>query len=306
MIAVGVSSLAKQKIQGFDFDIAWAGFDEQPLDLIRENDNDFALVDLNEVDADSLALRTDLRAVMRYWPDEQSTAGTNAGYLLVVKPSVEAKFVRELVSAIDADSIILKASSIDTTKLDPSMTMVDLPLELHQGLQSYVKTAASSVAAKAAPSETRSSDANRAASASAEVQEATPSVIPIAVKPDQTPIPKAAAGSRSYTVYFGSNEAELDGGDMRSVAKACQYASRLPRVKFIISGHTDTVGSPSANKKLAALRAAEVADAIRNDPRYRDALSVVEFGESVPAIETGDEVGESLNRRVLITIVPEE
>ena len=314
LIAVGISALARQKIQGFDFDIAWVGFGENSLDLIRQDDNEFALIDLNQVDSIALAARDDLRAVMKYWPDDRSgsepSAGKNAGHLLAVKPSVDAELVQAFVSAVELDDIILNASSIDTEKLDPSIAMADLPIPLHRGLESYAREAGSLTIASVSPRETSPPEtevADVAKAVSAVEPETSSSVIPIAIKPARTPIPKpTSGGSRSYTVYFDSNESKLDGGDLQSVAKACQYASKLPRAKFIISGYTDTAGSTTVNKKLAALRAAGVADAVRQDPRFRDALSVVEFGESQPAVETEDGVVEALNRRVLITIVPDE
>ncbi|MEM7025600.1 MAG: hypothetical protein AAF637_23915, partial [Pseudomonadota bacterium] len=43
---------------------------------------------------------------------------------------------------------------------------------------------------------------------------------------------------------------------------------------------------------------------IRNDERFKDALNVIEFGENELAIPTGDETGEPMNRRVVITVVP--
>ncbi|MGI9484742.1 MAG: OmpA family protein [Geminicoccaceae bacterium] len=314
LIAVGISALARQKIEDFDFDIAWAGFGEDSLDLIRQDDKEFALIDLNQVDSTALAARDDLRAVMKYWPDDQSSsepsAGPNAGHLLAVKPSVDAELVRAFVAAVETDNIILKASSIDIEKLDPSIAMADLPIPLHQGLKTYAREVGSRSVVSVPPSETsppKTEAVDVARATSAEEPETSPSVIPIAIKPAQTPIPKpTSGGSRSYTVYFDSNDARLDEVDFKSVARACQYASKLPRAKFTISGFTDTAGSMVANKELAALRAAEVADAIRKDPRFRDALSVMEFGESKPAVETKDGVGEALNRRVLITIATDE
>jgi OOP family OmpA-OmpF porin len=75
----------------------------------------------------------------------------------------------------------------------------------------------------------------------------------------------------------------------------------------VISGHTDTVGSEAYNDQLSTERAAAVAAAIRNDPRFRDALSLVDFGERKLAVATEDEVAESMNRRVEIQVmVPEE
>lgn len=324
LIAIGVSSLANQKIEAFDIDIAWAGFQDDSLDLIQEDDNDFGLIDLNQVDLAKLEAHTDLRAVMKYWPfddsaesEVQQPADARSGYLLIAKPSVKPELVQELVAAIQADNIFLKVANIDVEKLTRPIAMVDLPLPLHQGVQDYLKTTGSRFAT-VSPSNVEATDPDEAgveetetvtADISREDGESRPnetaiSPIPIAAEPTRTPIPKTAMNSRSYTLYFDTNEAELDRGDFQSVAKACQYAATLPRAKFVISGHTDTVGSESSNNVLAGRRAVEVANAIRNDPRFREALNVVEFGESNLAVETADGVPELLNRRVMITILP--
>jgi flagellar motor protein MotB len=57
------------------------------------------------------------------------------------------------------------------------------------------------------------------------------------------------------------------------------------------------------NTYLSRLRAQSAAKAIENDPRFREALSVIEFGEAIPAVPTADEVPEPMNRRVEIIVV---
>ena len=117
------------------------------------------------------------------------------------------------------------------------------------------------------------------------------------------PVKESSAPGRSFTLYFDTAEAQLDRSDFKSVAEACKFAATLPNARFIISGHTDTVGSDAYNQGLSRKRAHVVANAIRNDPRFREALNVVEFGESKLAIATGDGVNEPMNRRVEISVV---
>lgn len=114
----------------------------------------------------------------------------------------------------------------------------------------------------------------------------------------------ALPGERSFTVYFDFDDATFDLNQVGIVQQACGYAASLPSAEFILSGHADTMGPEPYNDRLSLARAQSVASVIRNDPRFRDALNVIKFGELRPAVPTADEVGEPKNRRVVITVVP--
>ena len=328
-IAVGISSLANQKVEDFDIDITWTGFRDDSLRLVRDSDQEFGLIDLSEIDLAAFEANEELRAVMIYWPQrksgDQAAAGVEPGYLMVAKPSVEPGFIQAFVEAVQADAIILKATNVNVEKLAPDIAMAGLPLPLHQGVLDYLNDTGSDLAAGGASPKASSPNTDSVAAPKAEAEEvevATPalapvsrrsptnevaaSAIPIATQPAHTPLPENQGNVRSYILYFDSSQAELDGGDFQSIARACGYASRFPNSKIVISGHADSVGSEDFNIELAGRRAENVAKAIRNDPRFRDALDVVEFGEDEPAFETGDDVSEALNRRVMITILPGE
>ncbi|MGI9503430.1 MAG: OmpA family protein [Geminicoccaceae bacterium] len=211
-----------------------------------------------------------------------------------------------------SDTIILNAANLDTERLAPSVAMIDLPLRLHDGVRDYLKiTEAEPVEPETTESAGDPIEQDIAISRLAQdgsealtVSDVNPTPADID-QPDQTPIPDQAGGVRSYTLYFDTNEATIDSSHISSVARACGYAAKLPRARFVISGHTDTSGSTSYNDDLAKRRASVVADAIRNDPRFREALSVVEFGEANLALTTRDGVSEQMNRRVVITILPD-
>jgi outer membrane protein OmpA-like peptidoglycan-associated protein len=111
---------------------------------------------------------------------------------------------------------------------------------------------------------------------------------------------------RDFTVYFGFDQATLDPEEVGTIAEACRYASTLPSAELILGGYADTAGPEPYNDGLSLARAQSVAGAIRNDPRFRDALHVISFGERKLAVQTADEVREPKNRRVVITVVPGE
>jgi outer membrane protein OmpA-like peptidoglycan-associated protein len=109
---------------------------------------------------------------------------------------------------------------------------------------------------------------------------------------------------KSFAVYFDFDVATFDLGQIDIVQEACGYAATLPSAEFIVAGHADTMGPEPYNDRLSLARAQSVASIIRNDPRFRDALDVIKFGEHRPAVATADEVAEPKNRRVVITVMP--
>ncbi|MEZ5932143.1 MAG: phosphate ABC transporter substrate-binding/OmpA family protein [Alphaproteobacteria bacterium] len=303
MIAIGVSTMANLHVAAADIAVDWVVQRGRTVESVLDESGDMALLDLSKVDLHGLDGMPDLRAVMAFWPvsDQGETADAHPGYLLVARSSVGGDVVRALLERMREDRVILKAAHVDIDRLDPAVAMADLPLPLHEAASAYRAAngdPAPTLLAAARPSDTE-------AALGAEILPGE------AAEPGQTPIPEAAlqqpqAVGRSFTLYFDSNEAKLDYQDFRSVADACRYAATLPRARFVISGHTDTVGSTAYNDWLGERRAAAVANAIRNDPRFREALSVVDYGETMLAVATDDEVAEPMNRRVEITILEDE
>jgi outer membrane protein OmpA-like peptidoglycan-associated protein len=120
------------------------------------------------------------------------------------------------------------------------------------------------------------------------------------------PAPEEVPGSKSFVVYFDFDQSRMDPQQIPTVAEACRYAATLPSASFVLAGHADTVGTETYNQQLSHSRAQSVAATIRNDERFKDALNVIEFGESKPAVPTDDGVAEPMNRRVVITVVPDQ
>jgi outer membrane protein OmpA-like peptidoglycan-associated protein len=86
------------------------------------------------------------------------------------------------------------------------------------------------------------------------------------------------------------------------VQEAANYAAAGHATKISIVGHTDTSGSPAYNVGLSERRAKAVADALVGMGVAQTALSVDWKGETAPAVATGDNVKEPLNRRSTIDI----
>ena len=293
MLAIGLTSLANIKIPAFNIDVPRTGLSDDALVRVTASGVDFGLLDLKSVDLAELEQRSDLRAVMKYWLQKdanRSSSLVNGDYLLVAKTALEAERVRDLVNATLDASHIMRLSGVDETRMTPSMSMVDLPLPLHPGADNYL-------AAKGIV-----------------LRPVLPSTALVAVDDQAATLSDASSGGdvidaektggKSFTLYFETDEAKLDKTDFVSLAEACQFAATLPSARFVISGHTDTMGPDTYNDWLSKQRAANVAVAIRNDPRFREALSVMEYGERYLAVATDDEVSEPMNRRVEIAVVP--
>jgi outer membrane protein OmpA-like peptidoglycan-associated protein len=290
--AIGLGSLARLKIEDFDFDLVWSGGQEDPLTRLLEEDIDLGLVPLARAAAEA----PDLRAVMTFRPlAEDGAAADDRRLLLVAKAGLTPARVTTLLQAVQEDRFILKTAKVDVASLAPAQSMAALPLALHPGTLAYLE------AEGIAPPEPGRAAVARLEPGAPEAPD---------LEPDN-PVDDAGAPAsstiRSFTLYFDTDEAKLDPGDFTEVAAACRFAATLPAARFVISGHTDPGGSEAYNDQLSTARAAAVAAAIRNDPRFRDALSLVDFGERKLAVATADEVAESMNRRVEIQVmVPEE
>ena len=121
--------------------------------------------------------------------------------------------------------------------------------------------------------------------------------------PVVTPPPVVVCDGKSFVVYFDFDKYNLtpeatsvisnEVSDIK--AKGCNYKSAL------IQGHTDTSGSARYNIALSQKRVTTVRDALVGQGVPADIMTGEAFGESKPAVATGDGVKEPLNRRAEVT-----
>ncbi|MDQ3038357.1 MAG: OmpA family protein [Pseudomonadota bacterium] len=71
-----------------------------------------------------------------------------------------------------------------------------------------------------------------------------------------------------------------------------------------VSGHTDSVGSDSANQVLSERRANSVAGYLIGQGLLRERFEIVGMGERYPVASNDTDSGRSLNRRVEIRLLP--
>jgi outer membrane protein OmpA-like peptidoglycan-associated protein len=86
------------------------------------------------------------------------------------------------------------------------------------------------------------------------------------------------------------------------LSEAANAVRQLGSVTVRISGHTDTVGSVSANQKLSECRAGAARRNLVIKGVPAEAIRTAGYGESQLLIQTGDGVKEPQNRRVNVDL----
>lgn len=108
------------------------------------------------------------------------------------------------------------------------------------------------------------------------------------------------------TVYFDFDEASITPAAQFKIDAFVKNMREIDSTDVAIVGHTDTMGSTTYNQDLSERRAETVStELVRQGMNVRslDEVDLVAKGESDPAVKTGDEVREQLNRRVEIIAI---
>lgn len=109
--------------------------------------------------------------------------------------------------------------------------------------------------------------------------------------------------SADMNILFATGSADLTPAaaeQLRSLGLALTHAS-MGQSRFLIEGHTDTVGESAMNQGLSERRAATVANFLKQTFELAgNRLSTRGVGESQPLVPTADDVPEPRNRRVHI------
>lgn len=102
-------------------------------------------------------------------------------------------------------------------------------------------------------------------------------------------------------VNFEFNSAKLDANARAALLEQANWIQQFPEVTFRVYGHTDLVGSNSANKSLGLRRANAAVNFLIKQGISRSRLeAVASFGETRPLIAT--ENAERRNRRTVTEV----
>ncbi len=119
----------------------------------------------------------------------------------------------------------------------------------------------------------------------------------IAITPWSFEIPHEDVAFATGSAAIAADQEQKLEASLRLIRKELPRAKHLGAVTLFILAHTDTVGTAEYNRGLSAKRAQSIARWFRGHglaiPMAYDGM-----GESMPKVETADEVDEPRNRRV--------
>lgn len=111
--------------------------------------------------------------------------------------------------------------------------------------------------------------------------------------------PRAA---HRFVLYFVAGSTELTPESAALLDQIVQTARERTPADLSVVGHTDSVGSPQVNARLARERATGVAALLRARGIEGERIETASHGENNPLIPTPDETPEPRNRRVEVRV----
>lgn len=107
-------------------------------------------------------------------------------------------------------------------------------------------------------------------------------------------------------LMFSTGSAALKGGAQDEITRVARVLNQYPQTTVQIAGHTDSTGSEELNQKLSEKRALAVKSALTGHGVAAARLATIGYGETRPIADNDTEAGRQLNRRVTITIIPNQ
>lgn len=107
-------------------------------------------------------------------------------------------------------------------------------------------------------------------------------------------------------ILFPVNSAVLQPGANDEITRVAQVLTQYPATTITIAGHTDSTGSDALNQDLSERRANAVKSALAARGVAQARMTAIGFGKSKPIADNSTEAGRTINRRVEITIVPQQ
>lgn len=105
-------------------------------------------------------------------------------------------------------------------------------------------------------------------------------------------------------ITFDTGSATVKPGLLSEIQRIAEVMKQYPQTNVIIEGHTDSIGSETANQTLSERRAETVANMLIEQGVNSARISTYGYGESQPLATNDTPDGRRLNRRVEIKIDP--
>lgn len=107
-------------------------------------------------------------------------------------------------------------------------------------------------------------------------------------------------------VMFDTGSAVLKAGAYDEISRVAQVMNQYPETTIQIAGHTDSVGAESTNQILSERRADAVKNALAAQGVNPARMRTLGYGESQPIADNNTDAGRQMNRRVTVTITPNQ
>lgn len=133
------------------------------------------------------------------------------------------------------------------------------------------------------------------------IEEEMPSVVVQRVEEDINIVFDEESG-----VYFETNKHNLNTTSKETIYKLAGILKEYPYSNILIEGHTDNVGKEESNFVLSKHRAQSVKEYLVEQGIDEHRFTVRYYGESQPKYDNTTVEGKSKNRRVEVTISPNE
>jgi outer membrane protein OmpA-like peptidoglycan-associated protein len=107
-------------------------------------------------------------------------------------------------------------------------------------------------------------------------------------------------------LLFDVNSHAVKPGGYDELQRVAQVLNNYPQTNIQIAGHTDSSGSDTYNQELSQRRAASVKNLLASYGVAPTRMTTIGYGESKPIANNATESGRQINRRVAITITPQQ
>lgn len=111
--------------------------------------------------------------------------------------------------------------------------------------------------------------------------------------------------SQSNSIFFATGSARLADQSAPVLDTVLQIINRCPGLSIEVGGHTDSVGSDTANQALSEARARTVRDYLVDAGADADRIFAVGYGETMPEVPDDTPENRQRNRRIEFTIINE-
>ena len=116
------------------------------------------------------------------------------------------------------------------------------------------------------------------------------------------PPPAPPGPTKEWMVFFDTNSTTLSQQSSMTVQQAAQVAKSVANARVVVTGFTDTEGSPAYNMELSRRRATAVRNALVSNGIAAQAISMTGSGETGLLVPTPDQTKNEKNRRVQIVV----